>query len=87
MLFRSVVALFFVEEVADLPDRLPELVIGSGGGLSDQGLDLGECHFDWVQVGGVGGQEQKPGPDVFQDRGGLWAFVGGEVVEVRRIRK
>ena len=44
------------------------------------GLELGEGHFDRVQVGAVGRQKQEPRADVLQDRGGLWAFVGGEVV-------
>ena len=44
--FEEVVAFFVLEDVADGSDGLPELVIGSGGGLSDQGLDLGECHLD-----------------------------------------
>ena len=61
--------------------RLPELIIGSCCGFSDQGLELGECHFDRVEVGGVGRQEQEPRADVFQHRGRLRAAVGGEVVE------
>ena len=40
--FEEVVALFFLEEVADLADGFPELVVGSGCGFSDQGLELGE---------------------------------------------
>lgn len=79
--FEEVVAFFFGEEVADLSDRLPELVVGSGSGLSDQGLELGECHLDRVEIGAVGRQEEEPRADVFQDRGGLWAAVGGKVIQ------
>ena len=64
-----------------MPDRLPELVIGPGGCLSDQGLELGECHLDGIEIGAVWRQEQEPRSNVFQDRGGLRAAVGGEVVE------
>ena len=70
-----------------MSDGLPELVVGAGSGFSDQGLELGECHFDWVEVGAVWRQEQEPRTDVFEDRGGLRAAVGGEVFQVRRIRK
>ena len=85
--FEEVVTLLFLEEVADLPDCLPELVVCAGCGFSDQGLELGKCHFDRVEIRGVWRQEQEPRTDVFQDGGGLRAAVGGEVVQVRRIRK
>ena len=85
--FEEVVALFFLEEVADVADGFPELVVGPGCGFSDQGLQFGERHLDGVEVGGVWRQEQEPRTDVFQDGGGLRAAVGGEVVQVRRIRK
>ena len=48
--FEEVVAFFVPEEVADVSDRLPELVIGSGGRLSDQGFYLIPAAFGlrWV---------------------------------------
>ena len=70
-----------------MADGFPELVVGPGCGFSDQGLQFGERHLDGVEVGGVWRQEQEPRTDVFQDGGGLRAAVGGEVVQVRRIRK
>ena len=79
--FEKVVALFVIEDVADASDSLPELVVCSGCGLSDQGLDLDKCHADRVRVGGAGRQKQELGTDVFQDRGGLRASMGGEVVQ------
>ena len=79
--FEEVVAFFLLEEVADASNGLPELVVCSGSGLSDQGFDLGECHLDGVQVGGVRRQEQEPGANVFQDRGGLRTSVGSKVVQ------
>jgi hypothetical protein len=38
--FEEVVAFFLLEEIADGSDSLPELVVCSGGRLSDQGLIL-----------------------------------------------
>ena len=70
-----------LEQVADVADFSPQRVVGSGGGLADQCLELGECHLDRVEVGTVRRQEQEPRADVFQDAGGLRAAVGGEVVE------
>ena len=98
--FEEVVALFFLEDVADVADGFPELVVGSGCGFSDQGLEFGEGHLDSlagrrlhaiavrrVEVRAVGRQEQEPRADVFQDGCGFRAFVSGEIVQVRRIRK
>ena len=92
--FEEVVALFVLEEVADLSDGLPELVAGSGCGFSDQGFELGERYLDSlagrrlhaiavrrVEVGGIWRQEQEPRADIFQDGGGLGAAVRGEVVQ------
>ena len=41
--------------------------------------------FSDARVGRVGRQKQKPGTDVFQDRGGFRAFVGGEVVQYHHV--
>ena len=51
--FEELVALFVFEEVVDASDSLPQLIVCSGCGLSDQGFDLGECLLDGVQVAGV----------------------------------
>ncbi len=77
----EVVAFFLAEEVADMAGRLPELIIGSCCGFSDQGLELGECHFDRVAVRAEGGKEQEPGTDAFKHRRCLSAFVACEIVE------
>ena len=52
-------AFFFLEDAADASDSFPELVMGSGGCLSDQGFDLGECHFDRVDIKGYGGRNKN----------------------------
>ena len=44
-------------------------------------LELGEGHFDGIEIGTGGRQEEEPGAAGFQDGGGLWAFVAGEIVE------
>jgi len=44
-------------------------------------LEFGECHFDRVEVGTVGGQEQEPCAFVSEALSGAFAFVAGEIVE------
>ena len=46
--FEEVVAFFVPEYFADVSDGLPKLIVCSGCGLSEQGLDPGECHPDGV---------------------------------------
>ena len=48
---------------------------------SEMRLELGEGHFDRIEVGAVGRQEQEPGAAFLEDGFGLLAFVAGEVVE------
>jgi len=45
------------------------------------GLELGEGHFDRVEIGAVGRQEQEPGAAFLEDGLGLLAFMAGKVVE------
>lgn len=72
-------------EVADGASGLPDFVIGSGGGLADQGLEFRERHFDGVEVGAVGRQEEEPCTERFECLGGCGAFVAGEVIEDHHI--
>nr|WP_235986112.1 hypothetical protein [Paracoccus aerius] len=71
--FEEIVAFPIGEKIADLPDSVPESLLGSRGGFPDQGLELRECEgvnamgprersndLDRVQVGAVGRQEQEP---------------------------
>ncbi len=44
-------------------------------------LELGEGHFDRIEVGAIWGQEDEPGAACLEDRLGLCAFVAGEIVE------
>lgn len=51
-----------VEVIEQFADTLPKRVAVSFGGFSQQRLELGKSHFDWVQIRRVWRQEQKPGP-------------------------
>ena len=44
-------------------------------------LELGECHFDRVEIGTVGRKEQEPGPALLQDRLRFFALVAGKIVQ------
>jgi len=44
-------------------------------------FELGEGHFDGIEVGAVGWQEQEPCASSFEDGLGLLAFVAGEVIQ------
>jgi len=48
------------EEIADFTDCVEELVEGSGSDASQMRLELGECHFYWIEVRGIWREEQKP---------------------------
>lgn len=76
-----VFALLWREEIADVADGLPEGFDGSNSFLSKEGFELGECHFDRVEIGAVRRQEQQPGASRLDSGFGPWALVGGEVVE------
>src|SRR5271167_3102671 len=47
-------------EVADLSDGFPEFVDGAHGHGAQVRLEFGEGHFDGIEVGAVGRQEQQP---------------------------
>ena len=49
--------------------------------LAQMRLELGECHFDRVEIGAVGRQEQEPCAPGSDGLLGHRAFMGGEVVE------
>ena len=46
-------------------------------------LELCECHFDGVEIGAVGRQEQEPGSALLQDRFCFFTFVTGKIVSAR----
>ena len=69
------------EEVTDFTDGFDELIEGSRADAAQICFQLREGHFDGVEVGALGGQEQEPTSVGLEHlRGGI-AFVGGQVVE------
>ena len=44
-------------------------------------LELGEGHFDGIEVGAVGRQKHEPGASLADGLFGGRAFVGGQVVQ------
>ena len=79
--YEEVVTFVWCEERANVPYGAPEIFICSSSDLSYECFELRECHLNGVQVGAVLWQEQEPGTDFFQGRGGLGASVCGEIVE------
>ena len=77
----EVVAFLFAEQVANVSHGLPEVIVCPGGSFSDQCLELGERHFDGVEVGAVGRRKQEPCADVPQGPGRAGALVALQVVE------
>ena len=62
------------------PDGSPEGFDGALGGLSQEGLELGEGLLDRVAVGWVGRQIDEPHPTRFDCLGNALGLVRGEVV-------
>lgn len=61
-------------------DNGPEFVDGSGGGPSEQGLELGEGHLDGVEVRRVWRQEQEPRADLLDCLAHAADPVGRQIV-------
>ena len=59
-----VCTLLWDEEIADLPDGLPEFVDGAHGHGAQVRLEFGEDHFDGIEVGAVGRQKDEPSPSL-----------------------
>lgn len=71
------VVLFVSEEITDMPNGVPKVVVAPGGGPLDQGFELGEGRFYGVEIGTVGRQKQKPCTKRTHGICGRGAFVGG----------
>ena len=80
-LFEIIPAFLWLEEAADIADGAPQGVISSGLGLSQEGLELGECHFDRIEIGGVFRQEQEPGAALSQSLCRTRAFMDVQIVQ------
>jgi len=44
-------------------------------------LELGEGHFDRIEIGAVWRQEQEPSAPLFEDCCGLFAFVAAQIIQ------
>lgn len=77
----EVSAFCWSDELADISDASPERVEGCGGDASELGLELGEGHFDRVEIGTVGRQEEEPGASFGQALGRTVALMDREIVE------
>ena len=64
-----------------MADGMPQLVDGPDGLCAKQGFELGEGHFDWIEIRAVGRQKQEPSSAVANGFFGLGALMGGEIVE------
>ncbi len=69
------------KEFAYVADRLPKLIDGPGPDASEVGLELGEGHFDGIEIRAIGRSEEKPGAAILEDGSGLFAFMAGKIVE------
>jgi len=68
------------EEATDMADGMPQLVDGPDGLCAKQGFELGEGHFDGVEIGAVGRQEEDPCSSVADELFHERALVSGQVV-------
>lgn len=69
------------EDVADIAESADELIEGSGFDPPEVSFELCECHFDGVEVGGIGGKIEQPTTVCLQNLSGPRALVGGKIVE------
>jgi hypothetical protein len=71
----NVVLAFVGEKAVDQrADSVPEFLAGSFFGQSELLLELGEDHFDWVEVGAVGRQEEERCAALLDEGGGVAAY-------------
>jgi hypothetical protein len=71
-------------------DAFPGSLDGSLGGLSEQGLELGEDLLDRIEVGAVGRQEEQFCTDRADGTAHSFAFVAAEIVnddDVARLQR
>ena len=78
----DVVGAFFRGEKGEgASDDVPESVDGSGLGLPEQLLELGEGHFDRIEVWAIGRQKQQSCARVGDERRRLLVLMAGQIVE------
>lgn len=55
-------AFVWAEHSADRADCVREIMECHGADALEVGLELRECHFDWVEFRAVGRKEEEPAP-------------------------
>ena len=73
-------ALLRCEGFVDACDRGPQAVDGALGAFAQERLELGEGHFDRVEVGAVEREEEKLFAGAFDPLADPHALVAGEIV-------
>ena len=70
------------EGIEKIANACPEVFDGALGGLSEQGLELGEGELDGIEVRGVRWQEEKPRAARFDEPADLVPLVAAQIVEL-----
>lgn len=70
-----------MEHVTDVAECFEHCVEGSGSNAPQVRFELGERHFDRIEVWAVSGQEQEPAALFSQGLGGAGTFVSGQIVK------
>jgi len=74
-------AFVWLEAIEQGSDASPGGFDGSLVGFSDEGLELGEHHLDWIEVRTVWRQEQEARTDVTDGLAGFLSLVASQIVE------
>lgn len=69
------------EETDDIAEGLSNGIEASGCSFAQQSFEFGKGHFDWIEIGRIGGQEEEPGAFRFDQLISPVAFVEADVVE------
>jgi len=64
-----------------LANRIDDGVKASCSIFSEQCLEFGKRHFDWIEIRRIGRQEQQPCPARPNQLRDLCAFVEGDIIE------
>lgn len=71
----------WIEHVTDVAKSFEQGIKGPGTEPPQVSFEFGEGHFDGIEIGAVGGQEQEPTASLAQCFGSARALVCGQVVE------
>jgi hypothetical protein len=74
-------ALFWFERIEDLADCVPECIPCPRGGFAEKSLELGERHFDGIEIRRIGRQVEKNGACGFYQGLDAGDFVSRQIVD------